>query len=65
VGAFDAQFSEYRHHIDKFWAGPESVAFGGRVQFKMDDGMNREDIFLRQVLQTGRTEQDRQGLCPC
>jgi hypothetical protein len=38
MGAFDDQFSEYHHLIDEVWAGPALVEFGGRVQFKIDDG---------------------------
>jgi len=38
LGVFDAQYSEYHHLIDEVWAGPELVEFGGRVQFKIDDG---------------------------
>jgi hypothetical protein len=45
MGAFDAQFSEYHHLIDEVWAGPELVEFGGRVQFKIDDGTVVETPF--------------------
>jgi len=38
MGAFDAQFAEYKHLLDECWSGPDLVAFGGRVQFKIDDG---------------------------
>ncbi len=45
MGAFDDQFSEYHHLIDEVWAGPELVEFGGRVQFKIDDGTVVETPF--------------------
>jgi hypothetical protein len=38
MGAFDDQLPEYHHLIDEVWAGPALVEFGGRVQFKIDDG---------------------------
>jgi hypothetical protein len=45
MGTFDGQFSEYHHLIDEAWVGPTLVEFGGRVQFKVDDGTVRESPF--------------------
>lgn len=45
MGFFDSQFSEYHHLIDEVWAGPELVEFGGRVQFRIDDGTVVETPF--------------------
>jgi hypothetical protein len=45
LGQFDPQFSEYHHLIDECWAGPALVEFGGRVQFKIDDGTVVETPF--------------------
>jgi hypothetical protein len=45
MGTFDAQFSEYHHLIDEVWAGPALVEFGGRVQFRVDDGSMAESPF--------------------
>jgi len=63
AGAFDAQFSEYRHHIDKLWDGPESVEFGGRVQFKIDDGMIVETPFFNRFFNPDGQNKSL-GLCP-